>query len=69
MKGLVSKTSDTFTTLGDYKKLVDFLIKKKKFGKMLFPNEDYASSLYKKLGGEFFANLGATDVKKKIAYK
>ncbi len=54
---------------GDYKKLVDFLIKKKKFGKMLFPNEDYASSLYKKLGGEFFANLGATDVKKKIAYK
>jgi len=53
---------------GDYKKLVDFLVKKQKFGKMLFPNHAYASSLYKKLGGEYFDYLGDEDVKKKIAY-
>jgi uncharacterized LabA/DUF88 family protein len=53
---------------GDYKKLVDFLIKKKRFGKMLFPNKTFASSLYKSLGGEFFAYLEEKDVKAKIAY-
>ncbi|MDR3572178.1 MAG: NYN domain-containing protein [Candidatus Pacebacteria bacterium] len=54
---------------GDYKKMVDFLIKKEKFGKMLFPNSEFASSLYKKMGSEFFANLGDADVRKKIEYK
>ncbi|HUO56527.1 MAG TPA: NYN domain-containing protein [Candidatus Paceibacterota bacterium] len=53
---------------GDYKKLVDFLIKKERFGKMLFPNMKFASSLYKKLGGEYFANLGEPDVRSKIAH-
>jgi len=53
---------------GDYKKLVDFLIKKDKFGKMLFPNQEFASSLYKSLGSEFYANLGDPDVRKKISY-
>lgn len=42
---------------GDYKMLVDFLIEEKKFGKMLFPNRQYASSLYKKLGSEYFDYL------------
>ena len=51
---------------GNYKKLVDFLIKRDKFEKILFPNGEFASSLYNKLGGEFFANLGDTDVKSKI---
>ncbi len=51
---------------GDYKKLVDFLIKKGKFGKMLFPNREFASSLYKKLGGEYFDNLDSPDVRAKI---
>lgn len=54
---------------GDYCRMVDFLIKKEKFGKMLFPNSTYASSLYDKLGGEFFDYLDAADVKKKIAHK
>lgn len=54
---------------GDYKKLVDFLIKKGRFGKILFPNTVYASSLYKSLGGEYFDYLGNPDVKKKISYK
>ena len=53
---------------GDYKKLVDFLIKKECFGKMLFPNKRYASSLYKSLGGEFFDYLETPGVKAKIAY-
>ena len=53
---------------GDYKKLVDYLIKKGKFGKMLFPNRQFASSLYSKLGGEFFDYLENRDVKAKIAY-
>ncbi len=42
---------------GDYKKLVDYLIKKGKFKKLLFPNKKFASSLYKNLGSEFFDYL------------
>lgn len=37
---------------GDYKKLVDYLVKKNRFLKILFPNKKFASSLYNKLGGE-----------------
>jgi uncharacterized LabA/DUF88 family protein len=39
---------------GDYKKMVDYLIKKGVFFKLLFPNKRFASSLYKKLGSEFY---------------
>lgn len=53
---------------GDYKKLVDYLIKKGKFGKMLFPNKEFASSLYHSLGREYFDYLGENGVKAKIAY-
>ncbi|MDO8572675.1 MAG: NYN domain-containing protein [bacterium] len=53
---------------GDYKKIVDFLIKKGCFGKMLFPNKEFASSLYNSLGGEFFSYLEDVDVKAKIAH-
>jgi hypothetical protein len=53
---------------GDYKRMVDFLIKKNKFGKMLFPNGKFASSLFKNLGGEYYDNLDEEDVKKKIEY-
>lgn len=52
---------------GDYKKLVDYLIKKDKFEKILFPNKEFASSLYKKLGGEYFDYLENTDIKAKIS--
>ncbi len=51
---------------GDYKKMVDFLIKRKRFGKMLLPNKKFASSLYKKLDPEYFDYLDKWDVKKKI---
>ena len=53
---------------GDYKKLVDFLIKRNRFGKMLFPNKKFASSLYFSLGGEYFDYLEETGVKAKIEF-
>lgn len=53
---------------GDYKRLVDFLIKINRFKKILFPNKKDASSLYNKLGGEYFDNLDKKDIRKKIAY-
>ncbi len=52
---------------GDYKLLVDFLIEENKFIKILFPNRKFASSLYKKLGGEFFDYLDTGGVKSKIS--
>lgn len=49
---------------GDYKMLVEFLIEEGRFEKILFPNKKFASSLYKKIGRKYFANL--EDSKKKI---
>jgi uncharacterized LabA/DUF88 family protein len=54
---------------GDYKMLVDFLIEEDKFRKILFPNRDFASSLYKKLGSEYFDYLSNNSIKNKIVYK
>jgi len=51
---------------GDYKLLVDFLIEENKFEKILFPDRKFASSLYKKLGSEYFDYLDSKDVKQKI---
>ncbi len=42
---------------GDYKKLVDYLLKKNKLAKVLFPNKKFASSLYKQFGSEYFDYL------------
>ncbi len=42
---------------GDYKKVVDYLILKNRFEKLLFPNKKFASSLYKELGSERFDYL------------
>ena len=52
---------------GDYKKLVDFLIKENKFKKILFPNSKGSSSLYKSLGANYFAGLDNVDTKLKIS--
>jgi len=51
---------------GDYKMLVDFLIEENKFKKILFPNKKFASSLYKKIGSEYFDYLEKKNIKKKI---
>ncbi len=53
---------------GDYKKVVDYLIKKNKFKKIIFANKRFVSSLYKSLGNEFFVNLEGEDIKRKIEY-
>ncbi|MCK5588890.1 MAG: NYN domain-containing protein [Candidatus Pacebacteria bacterium] len=54
---------------GDYKILVDFLIKENKFEKILFPNFKKASSLYKKMTAKYFADLSNIDLVKKISDK
>ncbi|MCG2687461.1 NYN domain-containing protein [Candidatus Parcubacteria bacterium] len=51
---------------GDYKILVDFLVEEKRLKKLLFPNKQFASSLYKKMVSEFFDYLDQGDVKNKI---
>jgi uncharacterized LabA/DUF88 family protein len=53
---------------GDYIKLVDYLIKKSRFKKILFPNKKFASSLYKKYGSEYYDYLENNDVRNKIEY-
>ena len=52
---------------GDYKKVIDYLIKGDRFEKILFPNKDFASSLYKKLGAERFDYLD--NIKSYIQYE
>lgn len=54
---------------GDYKMLVDFLIEEERFEKILFPNKRFASSLYKKLGSEYFDHLENFGVRQKIELK
>lgn len=54
---------------GDYKMLIDFLVEENKLKKILFPNKKFASSLYKKLGREYFDYLEEEDIRKKIEYK
>jgi uncharacterized LabA/DUF88 family protein len=53
---------------GDYKKVVDYLIRKNRFEKILFPNKKFASSLYKKLTVRYFDYLSKTEIRKKIEY-
>ena len=45
---------------GDFKILVDYLIKKDRFLKILLPNKKFASSLYKQLGSEYYDYLTNT---------
>ncbi|PKL36726.1 hypothetical protein CVV38_02385 [Candidatus Peregrinibacteria bacterium HGW-Peregrinibacteria-1] len=71
MKTLIEEQFDKIVLVsgdGDYKKVVDYLIKKKKFAKILFPNRKFASSLYKELGSEYFDYLSARSVKNKIRF-
>ena len=53
---------------GDYKKLVDYLIKKERFEKILFPNRQFASSLYRRLAPQYYDYLEASAIKAKIAH-
>lgn len=51
---------------GDYKMLVDFLIEQERFEKILFPNQKFASSLYKKISHRYFDDLSKPDMRAKI---
>ena len=51
---------------GDYKILVDFLVDENRLKKVLFPNKQFASSLYKQLGSEFFDYLDQDAIRAKI---
>ena len=42
---------------GDFKKLVDYLIKKDKFQKILFPHKKFSSSLYRRLNNNYYFSL------------
>lgn len=53
---------------GDYKKLVDYLIQKERFKKILFPNRQFASSLYGRLAPQYYDYLEAPAIKSKIAH-
>lgn len=44
---------------GDYKRLVDYLIKKNKFERILFPNRKFASSLYKKMEHKYYSYISS----------
>lgn len=71
MKNLIDNTEFNKIILvsgdGDYKKVVDCLIKKDRFEKVLFPNKHFASSLYKDLSSERFDYLD--NIKTYIQYK
>ena len=54
---------------GDFFELVNYLIAKKRFLKILPPAKKNSSSLYKKLGSEYRDFLNQEGVKKKIEYK
>jgi uncharacterized LabA/DUF88 family protein len=49
---------------GDYKMLVDFLIQEGRFEKILFPNKQFASSLYKGMASRYYDYLN--NIKHKI---
>ena len=72
MKAIIDEKFDKIVLVsgdGDYKKVIDYLIKKKKFSKILFPNHKFASSLYKGLGAKYYSYLADLGVQKKIRYK
>lgn len=55
---------------GDYWRMVDYLIKKNKFEKLLVPNAAKLSSLYKQRTADIYrVYLDEDVIKKKIAYK
>jgi uncharacterized LabA/DUF88 family protein len=51
---------------GDYYKVVKYFIEQKRFIKILLPNKKYASSLYKRLGSEYYDFL--FNLKPRIEY-
>ena len=56
---------------GDYKVMVDYLVERNRFEKVIAPNLKFASSLYKykkNLEVKYFTNLNSKDIRKKIEH-
>lgn len=53
---------------GDYKKIVDYLMTKDLLKRMLFPNRQFASSLYRKMSPTYFDYLDTVGIRAKIEY-
>lgn len=53
---------------GDYRKLVEYLIGKDRLKKLLFPNRQFASSLYRSLPPPYFDYLDTVGIRAKIEY-
>ena len=51
---------------GDYKRMVDYLIDKGSFEKMLFPCKERASSLYKEISNKHYAYLDTPDMRRRL---
>lgn len=51
---------------GDYFKMVDYLIEKNRFEKLLAPNSTNMSSLYKLFDRKYYTSLNDLGVRKKI---
>ena len=70
MKKLVEKEDFDKVVLvsgdGDYFKMVEYLINKNKFCKLLAPNEKRMSSLYKLLNRKYYSSLSQKEVINKI---
>ncbi len=70
MKNVVDNTDFDNIVLvsgdGDYIKMVKYLVEKKVFKKVLFPNRKFYSSLYKQLGDYYTAHLSSPDIKSLI---
>jgi len=54
---------------GDYKRMVDYLIKENRFERILLPNKKRASSLYKKISPRYQGKLDDENVMRKISRK
>ena len=54
---------------GDYFRLVQYLIEKGRFEKMLLPCKRFASSLYKRVSRERYAYLDTPDMRALIGQK
>jgi len=54
---------------GDYFRMVQYLIEKDKFERLLAPNEERMSSLYRTLEPKYYAFLNRETTRNKIEYK
>lgn len=53
---------------GDYKRLVDYLIKIDRFEKILLPDQLHASSLYKQLSSKYYDYIDTPAMRVKLGY-